>query len=258
MADAPKVALKRNAGITALFVALAALTGLLVAADTPAGTGGFDRKTIETIVHDYLVEHPEVILEAFNSLQAKQAAANADKARETIAAETPALLNDPHSPTIGNPNGDVTLVEFFDYNCGYCRRSALNVLHLVENDKNLRVIFKELPMLGDDSIAAARVSTAAAKQKGYAAFHFKLLGAESHVGEAEAVAAAKAAGLDMERLKRDMSALDFDAIMASNHALATKLGIDGTPAYVIGSILLPGAVPLDEFKEAIKDTRDKG
>jgi protein-disulfide isomerase len=245
--------------ITAILAALAGIT-LCGAAEAPASAADAtfspaQKAAVEQIVHDYLAAHPEAVLDALKALEAKQHAAQAQAAKAAIVAEEGALKHDPSSYVAGNPAGDVTIVEFFDYNCGYCRGVAPTMQSLLSDDKKLRLVIKEWPIKGADSIAAARVSVAAAKQPQFLAFHFALLASEGHVDEARALDAAKKAGLDMDKLKRDKAAVKPEDIIRQNDALASKIGIDGTPAFVIGSTVVPGAASADEFKALIAQTR---
>jgi len=248
--------------ITAIPAAAAAII-LLCGADKPVpGVAASDaqfspaqKAAVEKIVHDYLVEHPEAVYDAIKALQAKDQAQRAETAKKVIAEQGDALKHDPASFVAGNPNGDVTMIEFFDYNCGYCRGVAPTVQSLLSDDKKLRVVIKEWPIKGNDSIAAARVSVAAARQPNFLTFHFALLASEGHVGEAEALAVARKSGLDMEKLKADMAAVKPDDIIKQNEALAGKIGIDGTPAFIVGDKLIPGAASAEEFKSAIASTR---
>lgn len=223
-----------------------------------AGPSPFTDKeeaAIEKIVRDYLMDHPELIIETLEAMQKREDQARLDRANELIAAEAQALKNDGVSFVAGNPNGDVTLVEFYDYNCGYCRHATDAVRKLLDRDKGLRIVFKEFPIRGKNSDGAARVSVAAAKQPKFLDFHFALMAQEGQVDEERALAVARAQGLDMKALDRDMKSPDVDAILAKNHALALKIGIDGTPAFITGTTLIPGAVPLAKLESQIAETR---
>lgn len=240
--------------------ALALATALLAAADTPSITESASpasRAEIETIVRDYLLEHPEVIVEALQGLEARDRAATAERVKEVVATEQSALFEDGYSFIAGNPNGDVTVVEFYDYNCPYCRQASETVRALLKRDKNLRVVFKEWPIKGADSEAVARVSVAAARQPQFLSFHFALMASAERVDEALALSAAREAGLDMARLSRDMKAIDMSDVFAKNQVLANKLGVDGTPSFLVADTLIPGAMPLKQFTALIAETRRK-
>lgn len=240
-----------------LLVPIAAVLALGVSASTAtrAADPASDKARIEGIVRDYILEHPEIILEALQRLDAREKAEQAAATQAAIRAERAALADDGYSFVAGNAAGDITLVEFYDYNCGYCRRVSGDLKALLKQDKGLRLVFKEWPIRGDASLGAARVSVAAAKQAKFADFHFALMALEGQIDEARALQVAGQAGLDLKALARDMKAPDVDAILARNHALAERIGIDGTPAFVIGGTLIPGALPLAELKDAIASAR---
>lgn len=254
---------------TLRLAALALATGLLAAADTPSVTGEAaaaapgapgapaDRAAIETIVHDYLLQHPEVIVEALQKLDAQDRAAKAQHVKQVAATEQAALYGDGYSFIAGNPKGDVTVVEFYDYNCAFCRQASETVRTLLKRDKNLRVVFKEWPIKGADSEAVARVAIAAARQAQFLAFHFALMASTERVDEAQALDAAREAGLDMARLQRDMKSIDMKDVFTKNRALADKLGVEGTPSFLVSDTLIPGAAPLKEFTALIAEARKR-
>jgi protein-disulfide isomerase len=209
---------------------------------------------VEKIVRDYLLREPEVVYEALQELQRRQTAAAEARQREAIAANQSELLEAAHDPVGGNPDGDVTLVEFFDYRCAYCRRVVSSMQALLDEDRDLRVVFKELPVLGPDSVRAARAALASRKQDGYVPFHFVLMAADD-LSMAGIRAAAAEVGLDPDRLETDMSAPDVLAAIEANYALANELGIEGTPAFVIGERLIPGAVEKGRLEALIREAR---
>jgi protein-disulfide isomerase len=209
---------------------------------------------IERIVREYLLREPQVIYDALQELQRRQAEAEAARQQAAIADNQSELLDDPTSPVGGNPEGDVTLVEFFDYRCAYCRRVVASMRALLDEDQDLRVVFKELPVLGPDSERAARAALASRRQGGYVPFHFALMAAED-LSLPGIRAAAEAVGLDADRLEADMMAPEVNAAIQANYALANELGIEGTPAFVIGSQLIPGAVDKARLEQLIRDAR---
>ena len=209
---------------------------------------------IEKIVREYLLREPEIIYQALEELQRRQAEAEAARQQAAIAENRSELLNDPASPVGGNPDGDVTLVEFFDYRCAYCRRVVSSMRALLDEDRDLRVVFKELPVLGPDSERAARAALASRRQGGYVPFHFALMAAED-LSLQGIRAAAEAVGLDPDRLEADMSAPEVNAAIQANYALANELGIEGTPAFVIGTQLIPGAVDKARLEQLIREAR---
>ena len=209
---------------------------------------------IEKIVREYLLREPEIIYQALEELQRRQAEAEAARQQAAIAENRSELLNDPASPVGGNPDGDVTLVEFFDYRCAYCRRVVSSMRALLDEDRDLRVVFKELPVLGPDSERAARAALASRRQGGYVPFHFALMAAED-LSLQGIRAAAEAVGLDPDRLEADMAAPEVNAAIQANYALANELGIEGTPAFVIGTQLIPGAVDKARLEQLIREER---
>jgi protein-disulfide isomerase len=168
------------------------------------------------------------------------------------------VFRNPAAPVAGNPKGDVTIVEFMDYNCGYCKRSLPDVMKLVESDKNLRVVIKEFPILGPTSITASRAALAAGKQGKYKELHVALMSHKGALSDEAIFELAKSAGLDVDKLKADMEDKTIAARIEQNHQLASMLGIDGTPAFVIDQQLIPGALGYEALAAAIGDVRASG
>ncbi len=196
-------------------------------------------------VRAYLLAHPEVIQEAMQRLQQKEAGS-------AVAANRAAIVTPFGNAWAGNPQGDVTLVEYYDYNCGYCRASLPTIRQLVERDPKLRVVFRELPILAESSRSAARISLAAAAQGRFAAFHDALYG-NGRVSDDSIAAAARTAGVDTAGLPA--LAPRIDAEIARNMEVAGKLGLSGTPSWVIGDRVLSGALPIEELERAIAEAR---
>jgi protein-disulfide isomerase len=213
------------------------------------------RGDIEKIVREYLIAHPEVLEEAMNELTKRQAAADAEKHEASVAKNAEAIFNSPRGVTVGNKDGDVTMVEFFDYNCGYCKRAMTDMMDLMKSDPKLKVVLKEFPVLSQGSVEAAQVAVAVRMQdpsgKKYLDFHQKLLGGRGAADKARAMAAAKEAGLDMAKLEKDLSGQEVRATLEENMKLAEAMGMNGTPSYVIGKQIVIGAVGLDNLKEKI-------
>jgi protein-disulfide isomerase len=244
---------------SAIFASLVA-AAMLCAPPASAQTFSDDqRHDIEGIIKDYLLKHPEVLQEAMAALDKKQQEAEAEKARTTIKANNATLFNSPHQVVLGNPQGDVTMVEFFDYNCGYCKRALPDMLTLLKSDPNIKFVLKEFPVLGEGSVDAAHVAVAVRMQdpsgKKYIEFHQKLLGSRGPADKARALAVAKEVGFDMARIEKDMTSSEAKATIDENMKLADALGVNGTPSYVVGSELVVGAVGLDSLKEKIAATR---
>ncbi len=241
----------------------AATTAFLLAALLPPaaaqGVSPDQRKEIEAIIKDYLVKNPEVLQEAYIELEKRQAVAEAAKHQNAVKDHAEALFNSKRQVVLGNPKGDVTMVEFFDYNCGYCKRALSDMVELMKGDSKLKVVLKEFPVLGEASVEAARVSVAARMQdtagKKYLDFHQKLLGNRGSIGRAQALAAAKDAGFDMSRLEKDMASDEPKATIEESLKLADALGLSGTPSYVVGSQVVIGAVGLANLQAKINTAR---
>jgi protein-disulfide isomerase len=217
------------------------------------------RGEIERIIREYLIKNPEVLQEAIAELEKKQAAAEAEKHKAAVKDNAATLFNSPRQVVLGNPQGDVTFVEFFDYNCGYCKHALADMLDLMKHDSKLKVVLKEFPVLGPTSVEAARVATAVRMQdktgKKYLEFHQKLLTGRGQVDKARAIAVAKEVGLDVARIERDMASEEVRLSLEESFKLAEKLGLNGTPSYVIGNDVVIGAVGLATLKEKVNTAR---
>lgn len=211
---------------------------------------------IQSIMKDYLISHPAVLEEALSALQAKLQ--NDERTRQTsaIAGNAEKLQSTNVAPAAGNPRGDVTMVEFFDYRCGYCRSMAKTVDEFMATDSNVRLVFREFPILGPVSVTASKAALASAAQGKYQAFHDALMQGPRQLSTDEDVyAVAASVGLDLERLKKDMESQAVKDEIANNFALAESMGIRGTPAFVIGNQMYPGALPVDGLKNAVSQAR---
>ena len=217
------------------------------------------RTEIEGIIKDYLLKNPELLQEVIGELEKRQASAEADKHKAAVATNADKLFNSPRQVTLGNPQGDVTMVEFFDYNCGYCKRALTDMVDLMKADPKLRVVLKEFPVLGQASVEAAQVATAVRMQdktgKKYLDFHTKLLTGRGQVDRARALAVAKEVGMDMARLEKDMAGDEVRQSLEEAFKLAETIGLNGTPSYVIGNEVVIGAVGLAGLKEKINSAR---
>jgi len=240
----------------------ATAVALTLAAAPPARAQEFSapqRDAIEKIIKDYLLKHPEVLQEVMAELEKKQQLAEAEKARSAITNHSEALFNSPRQVVLGNPQGDVTFVEFFDYNCGYCKRALADMVELMGKDPKLKVVLKEFPVLGPGSVEAARVAVAVRMQdktgKKYLDFHQKLLMGRGQADKARALAAAKDAGLDVARIERDINSDEVRQTLEESLKLAEKLGLNGTPSYVIGPNVVVGAVGIEQLKEKVNSAR---
>ena len=215
------------------------------------------RSDIERVVHDYLLAHPEVLQEAMSELEKRQTAAQAEKYKVAVKEHAQTLFSSPNQVTLGNPKGNVTFVEFFDYNCGYCKRAMDDMLTLLKDDPKLKVVLKEFPVLGPGSLEAARVAVAVRMQdpKKYLEFHTKLLGGRGAADEAHALAVAKDIGMNMAQIQKDAKSPEVKATLDEDFKLAEALGLNGTPSYVIGSDVVVGAIGLPGLQEKINTAR---
>jgi protein-disulfide isomerase len=230
----------------------------LVAVPQAASAQNFSdgqRGEIEKIVKNYLVTHPEVLEEAMAELNKRQIAADTEKHEASVTENSEAIFNSPRGVSFGNKDGDVTFVEFFDYNCGYCKRAMADMIDLMKSDPKLKIVLKEFPVLGEGSVEAARVAVAVRMQdpagKKYLDFHQKLLGGRGPADKARALAAAKDAGLDVARIEKDIASPEVRATIEENYKLAEAMGMNGTPSYVIGKQVVVGAIGLEGLKEKI-------
>lgn len=217
-----------------------------------------DRAATREIIREYLLERPEVLEEAMTALRTRRQEERLARTRAAIADSRADLLSHAMSPVSGNPDGDVTLVEFFDYACGYCKRSLSVMINLLGSDPQLRIVWKELPVLGPVSRTAARASMAAARQGRYLEFHEAVMGTRDGLSEEALLTIAGRIGLDVDRLQQDMADPEIEAYLDETNQLARKLGIEGTPAFVIGDTLVPGAVGEARLKQLIAEARTGG
>jgi protein-disulfide isomerase len=228
-------------------------------ATAPAATAGFvTKQELPALIKDAILKNPEVIMDAVKLLKEKQAAEAKKKTEEALAKNKDALFNDTASGSLGDPkSADITMVEFFDYHCGYCRHLLPDLAKLVKDDGKLRVIFKEFPILSEDSKSAAKAALAVnaiAKDK-YFDYHTALMKHEGKYEEKDLLDMAKKLGIDTAKLKAEMAKPEINTILDKNAALAEELGIRGTPALVVGDQLAPGAMPYDDMKKLVADVR---
>jgi len=212
------------------------------------------KKELGAFVHDYLISHPEVLREAIDALDKHDKEATEAARQKAVATYAPEIYHSKFQADVGNPSGNATLVEFFDYNCHFCKGALPDIARLLKEDPNLHVVLKDFPVLGPGSVEAARVASAARKQlpgDRFWDFHYKLLGLHGPVGKAEALGVAKEMGLDMDQLQKDMASRDIDSGLRQIMAMADALQINGTPTFVLGDSLVVGAVGYDELKAKI-------
>ena len=201
-------------------------------------------------------ENPQIIMEALQILEAEQSAAQTQAQSEVLNNERQLLERDPNAPVLGNPDGDVTVVEFFDYNCPYCKRAMAEVQGLLEGDENVRLVYREWPILGDGSVFAAKAALAAREQGKYEEFHWALMGMQERADEASVMRIATDIGLDVERLRADMDTAEIKEHIATSMRLTQALGFNGTPSFVIGDNLVPGFVEEEQLRTIVEKVRE--
>jgi len=213
-----------------------------------------DRAAIEDIIKDYLVnKHPEVMMQAMRELQRRDQAEAETKSKQAVTTSKDKIFNDPNTPVGGNPKGDVTVVEFFDFQCGYCKMSEEGIQKLLKEDKNVKFLYKDFPILGPMSTVAAKAALASARQGKYVKFHDALMAKKEHLTEDMIYQIAKESGLDVEKLKKDMADDAIAKIVEANLKLGSDIGVRGTPMFVIGEQVYPGALQADQLKKAVDD-----
>lgn len=215
--------------------------------------------SIEKIIREYLKKNPEIVVEAIEAYREKQRAAEEAAVRQTLAARKDELNNDPNSVVGGNPNGDVTIVEFFDYRCGVCKRVHSVVAQMMERDPQIRRVYKEWPILGPDSVFASRAAIASRKQgdNRYLAFHDAMMESRRALTNKTVLDIAGRVGLDKAKLQKDMASPEVEEIIQRNYALAASLKLNGTPSFVIGDQLLRGARDMDTMLQMVRNARKK-
>ncbi|MBV8938238.1 MAG: thioredoxin domain-containing protein [Alphaproteobacteria bacterium] len=217
------------------------------------------RGDVEGIVKEYIQNHPEVLMQALQHYQDKQKAEAAVQAQKTLVERKKDIFHDATAPVAGNPKGDVTIVEFFDYHCGYCKKMVPAVSKLITEDKKLRVVFKEYPILAPDSSLAARASLAVwrLKPEKYFAYHTALMDHKGGFDEAMLVEEAKKIGIDEDAFKKEMARPELNDVLQKNQELASAINVHGTPAFIVGDQLIGGATSYENLKKQVEDARQK-
>ncbi len=237
----------------------AALAGALVtpalAADSDTALTEAQRLAVEKLIDAYIAENPEKIIESVREYNRRQEADRRAQATSNLVALRDELLHDPAAPAAGNPRGDITVVEFFDYRCGYCKRSLDMLMTVLREDNNLRVVFKEFPILSPESRQAARAALASQNQDKYLQFHVALMNARGAFEDEQIFDIAAEVGLDVNRLAADMRAPETEAQLEVVGDLARALNIEGTPAFIVGDRIFRGAIDLDTMRGAIAAAR---
>jgi protein-disulfide isomerase len=211
-------------------------------------------------MHDYIIAHPEVIIESLQRAKANAERRQAVLIKSKIMAFGKDLVDDPNAPVLGNSEGDITLVEFFDYRCPFCRQVEPWLQTLINEDPGVRLVEKEFPILGPASVFAAHVALAAWKQGKHTAFRLALMAKEGNIDENNihedlVLQAAHSVGMDINRMNVDMKSPDVEGEIQGNMRIARSLGLTGTPAFIIGTELVPGATDLATLREMVDDAR---
>ena len=242
----PLAALAVVCGLTAALHAQA-----IRAAEIPSE----QRQAIEGIIHDYLLNNPDVLIEALRSAEDKVNREADAKATKVLSDRASEVFDNPATPVGGNPKGNVTIVEFFDYRCPYCKQVLPALQALLKEDHGLRFVYKEFPVLGPASVTAAHAALAAQRQGKYEAFHTAMMAAKGQITDDTIYKVAGSVGLDVDRLKQDMAAPEIEQELKANLALAEALNIRGTPGFIIGKKIVPGALDLDALKDMVAEAR---
>lgn len=239
----------------ALILAVAPMAAPTAAWAQEASFNAAQKAEMGKVIQDYLMENPKVIIDAVEKYRTNQEEIENKAAEAAIKTKGSALYEEPTSPVAGNPKGDVVLVEFFDYNCGYCKIAFKDVQTLAKDDKNLKIVFKDIPILSESSHSAARYALAADKQGKYWEYHTALMEHQGALNDAELEKIATTLKLDIAKLKTDAESNEIKSIIEKNLALARELGITGTPGFVINDQLLRGHYGIDALRKIIGDSR---
>jgi protein-disulfide isomerase len=235
------------------FWKLVAVTAVIVPLAAQAESLSEDR--IKELVLQTIRENPEIVLEAVQLIEQREQQRQATAVATVLSDNRDLLENDRNAPVLGNPEGDVTVVEFFDYNCPYCRRVKPHIEALLQEDPNVRLVYREWPILGDGSVFAARAALASREQGKYEEFHWALMGMAGRAEEATVIQLAEQVGLDIAQLRRDMDAPEIDAHIAVSMELSRALGFNGTPSFVIGDALVPGVIQAEQMIRLAQEAR---
>ncbi len=236
-------------------IALTLSTALSV---LPATAQDFSEEQIKELALQAILENPQIVMDAVAILQERDAAKAEAQAQATLGNNRDTLERDPNAPVIGNPDGDVTVVEFFDYNCPYCKRAADEVAKVLDTDKEVRIVYREWPILGEGSVFAARAALAARAQGKYPEMHKALMSMRGRVNERSTLQAAAELGLDIDQLRADMEDPAVQEHIDTTMRLASSLGFSGTPSFVIGEARAPGLIDAERMQQMIDDVREGG
>jgi protein-disulfide isomerase len=239
-----------------LMLRAASLAVLAALATSPVSAQNLTPEDVKKLALEAILENPQIVMDAVEILREREAAETALGAEQALVQFRETLDNDPNAPVLGNPDGDVTLVEFFDYNCPYCRRAGVAVHALIDADPNLRVVYREWPILGPESVVATRASLASRNQGKYEEMHWALMGLEGRINENAVMRVASGLGMDLDRLKADMQLPEIDQHIATSMEISRGLGFNGTPSFVIGDATVPGFVEQEDLAKLVEQARN--
>lgn len=234
---------------------LLAPAGRAADSDAAKGMSDSERAAIEAVVKEYLAKHPDEIVQSLQEMQKREQADAEAKSKNAVAGAKDKIYGDPDTPVGGNPKGSVTVVEFFDYQCGYCKMSETAIEKLLKEDKDVKFVYKNFPILGPMSTVAAKASLASARQGQFAKFHQALMNKKDHLNEEMIYQTAKDAGLDVEKLKKDMKDEAIEKMTQANIKLGAEVGVRGTPLFIVGDTVFPGAMEYAQLKQAVDEAR---
>lgn len=222
----------------------------------PALGQNLSEDDIKKLALEAILENPEIVMQAVEILRQREEDAKGSQAQAALAAYRNGLENDPNAPVLGNPDGDVTVVEFFDYNCPYCRKAKPVLEALLAADPNVRLVFREWPILGEGSVFAARAALAAREQDKYEEFHWEMMALNGRADEVSTLRAAEKVGLDLDQLRADLNDPSIDEHFRLSSEMAQALGFSGTPSFVVGEHLIGGLVDAKALIEAVRLERE--
>lgn len=238
-----------------LFIGLTSVASMTVTAQEDQPLTQKQQDAVKKLVHDYIMENPSIIADAIDALREKEQLAAESNAKKALVDRKNDIFNDPNSPILGNLKGDVTIVEFFDYRCPYCKSMSEYLFDTIKADGKTRLVMKELPVLGADSVLAARAALASRGQKKYEDFHRALMRIKGPINEASIMKAAAEVGLSVDKLRKDMDDEQIDKELKDNIQLSRALALTGTPGFIIGDQIVPGQIPQASLKQLIDQAR---
>lgn len=253
----PSRLVRRIIGFLSVVIVFAAMPAFAQDKSSPRTISPADRKAIEEVVREFILKNPEIIVEAVRNLQERENRESLQRTQSNLIAKRTELLNDPDTPVGGNPKGDVTIVEFFDYRCPYCKRVIPMLREVLETDRNVRLVFKEFPILGPESVAASKAALAAWRldRKKYEALHWALMKSTGALPESRVLKIAADVGFDARALKKAMADPEIEKLIHKNYVLADALQINGTPAFIIGDDVIRGATDLASLRRLVAKAR---